>query len=481
MFYFLFTTLLWSQSFFSAGLEAKLQNQDRVDVMVYLEEKADLSLSYLYTQREARIHYVYNQLVETAERSQKDLIQFLEEQKWDYRPFYIENAVLVKNLDRSSLAKLRQLHGIKQVGLNAAAKLSLPDTAKMPSAKILEPRRPLQIIKADKAWQEFGTKGNGIVVAGQDTGFYWQHNAIKTRYRGYSEFGVQHDYHWHDAIHNSSSRRCGSSSASPCDDKDHGTHTMGTMVGDGGSDYQIGVAPEAKWIGCRNMDYGVGSVATYLECFEFFLAPYPYGGDPRKDGKPAMAPHIVNNSWSCPPSEGCTGGEFLQAIQNVQAAGIMVVAAASNDGPSCGTINSPPGYYTDTLISVGAYNRFIDDIAVFSSRGPSTFHQKIGPTITAPGTLVVSSVSAGKDSYTDKSGTSMASPHVVGVIALLWSAAPELIGDIASTREILTLSADPIASKKTCGPYDGSGHPNAAFGYGMVNAYEAIKMALGKD
>ena len=72
--------------------------------------------------------------------------------------------------------------------------------------------------------------------------------------------------------------------------------------GDDGAGNQIGVAPGAKWIGCRNMDQGVGTPATYTECFQFFIAPTDLNG---QNPNPTLRPHVMNNSWGCPPSEGC--------------------------------------------------------------------------------------------------------------------------------------------------------------------------------
>ena len=119
----------------------------------------------------------------------------------------------------------------------------------------------------------------------------------------------------------------------PCDEYGHGTHTMGTMVGDDGGSNQIGMAPGAKWIGCRNMDNGgVGTPASYTECFDWFLAPYPIGGNPSQ-GDPTKAPDVISNSWTCPPGEGCSYDTLITVVNNVRAAGIVVVAAASNSGP----------------------------------------------------------------------------------------------------------------------------------------------------
>ena len=101
----------------------------------------------------------------------------------------------------------------------------------------------------------------------------WTHDALKPHYRGWNGTSADHNYNWWDAIH-SGGGLCGPSSQEPCDDNGRGSHTTGTSIGDDGSGNQIGVAPGAKWIRtCRNMDQGVGTPATYTECFEFFMAP----------------------------------------------------------------------------------------------------------------------------------------------------------------------------------------------------------------
>jgi serine protease AprX len=251
---------------------------------------------------------------------------------------------------------------------------------------------------------------------------------------------------------------------------------MGTILGSEANKI-VGVAPDAKWIGCRNMANGDGSVATYLECFEFFLAPYPAGGNSFTDGRPEYAPHIINNSWACPTSEGCVGGEFLQAIRSLAAAGIATVVAASNDGPSCGTVSSPPAIYAGEVLAVGAYNHYLKDIAFFSSRGPSSWNGLLAPNLIAPGSNIHSAVHSSDSAYDEKSGTSMASPHVAGAVALLWSAKPELIGNVEKTFDILQKTATPMTATENCGRFPGNQIPNAVFGYGMLNVFAAVQAA----
>ena len=211
-----------------------------------------------------------------------------------------------------------------------------------------------------------GFNGQNIVVASADTGQRWTHNALKPHYRGWNGVVADHNYNWHDSIHDSVGNPCGNDSPFPCDDYFHGTHTTGTAIGDDGGSNQIGMAPGAKWIGCRNMDVGIGTPARYIECMEWFLAPYPIG---RRQGDPTKAPDITINSWGCPTSEGCSPNTLQAAVDAQAAAGIMMVVAAGNSGSSCSTVTDPPSLYA-TSYTVGALNTGTDTIASFSSRGP---------------------------------------------------------------------------------------------------------------
>ncbi len=236
----------------------------------------------------------------------------------------------------------------------------------------------------------------------------------------------------------------------------------------------IGVAPEAEWFGCVNLARNLGNPARYLDCMQFMLAPYPQSGDPFKDGDPTRAAHVINNSWGCPPIEGCDANALAPAVNALRAAGIFVVASAGNEGPRCGSVSDPIAIY-DAAFSVGAVDRF-GNIASFSSRGPVTVDGsgRIKPDILAPGVDVLSSLPG--NAYGPNSGTSMAGPHVVGVVALMWSAQPKLIGDIHRTEQILIETARPYTGLQ--GKCSNGGRPNNDAGYGSVDAYAAVKAAL---
>ncbi|NLE45566.1 MAG: S8 family serine peptidase [Chloroflexi bacterium] len=445
------------------------------EFLVVLHEQADVSAAPSISDRTARIRYVVDALRATAGRTQRPLRADLDRAGVTYRAFYVTNMVLVQG-DRRIL---RQISGRPEVArvvdnprvtlLEAAQGTSLVGSSSTDSIAW-----GVTKIGADDVWA-VGFRGEGIVVAGQDTGYDWDHPALVRQYRGFNGVTATHDMHWHDAIHTGGGV-CGSDSPSPCDDGDHGTHTMGTIVGDDGAGHQIGVAPGAQWIGCRNMDRGVGTPATYAECFEFFLAPYPIGGDSFIDGDPAYAPHVINNSWTCPPAEGCDWGSLQAVVESVRAAGIFVVASAGNEGPSCSSVADPPAIY-DAAFTVAATDR-TDAVAPFSSRGPVSVDGsgRHKPDVSAPGVSVYSSVPGGE--YKLKSGTSMAGPHVVGTVALLWSADSRLVGDINRTEALITSTALGLMTAQACGGDGPEDVPNNVYGYGRVDVRAALEGVL---
>ena len=263
---------------------------------------------------------------------------------------------------------------------------------------------------------------------------------------------------------------CGNDSPFPCDDFFHGSHTTGTAIGDDGTGNQIGMAPGAQWIGCRNMDEGNGTPARYIECMEFFLAPYPINCTPN-EGDPTKAPDITINSWGCPASEGCSANTLQAAVEAQAAAGIMMVVAAGNSGSACSTVSDPPGIY-EASYTVGALNTGTDTIAGFSSRGPVTADgsNRIKPDITAPGTNTRSASNSGDNAYTTASGTSMATPHISGAMALLWCALPSLRHQITASRDALNNTTVYIQDAQCGDPTP----PNNVYGWGRIDIAAAV-------
>ena len=216
--------------------------------------------------------------------------------------------------------------------------------------------------------------------------------------------------------------------------------------------------------------------SAFMACFQFFLAPTDRAGN---NPDPSRAPHVINNSWGCPPEEGCTTPNIMQTVvENVRNAGILVVASAGNSGSGCSTVADPPAIYAASY-SVGNLNG--TSVAGTSSRGPVTVDgsNRIKPDISAPGTSVRSSTRNG--AYASFSGTSMAGPHVAGVAALLMSVDPTLKRDPARIEALLSATAvNDITTVQNCGGTASPGTiPNNTFGHGRVDALNAARVGLG--
>jgi subtilisin family serine protease len=288
-----------------------------------------------------------------------------------------------------------------------------------------------------------------MVVANIDSGVQYDHPALVRQYRGNTGSGFDHNGNFYDTT-----RIC---HGIPCDDMAHGTHTMGTMVGNDGTN-QIGVAPGAKWIACKACSAKSGCQGSdLLFCAQWVM-------DPLQNGSGLNQPDVVNNSWG-----GVGGDNWYQSyVQNWRAAGIFPAFSNGNSGPACSTSGSP-GDYPDSFSS-GATD-INDVITAFSSRGPSPFGG-IKPDIAAPGYNVRSSVPPG--SYASYSGTSMASPHTAGTVALMWSASPMYRGQVESTEKALSGTTVALTTSETCGGVAANTSPNNAYGYGRLDALNAV-------
>lgn len=435
---------------------------------------------------------LYARLTQHAITSQAPLRGWLDAHGIPYRAFYIVNMIEVTG-DAALAATLAARPDVARLAGNNAAFAALEQTpvsrpalhgwtivaADEADATAALPWGLVET-NADDVWA-LGFKGAGVVIASQDTGVDWKHEALRDRYRGWNAGGASHTYNWHDAFGLDAYGPCSLSARAgvqePCDDHGHGTHTVGTLTGDGTAVGKgiLGMAPAATWIGCRNMLAGAGTPASYTACFEFFLAPYPQGGNPQTDGRPELAPDIINNSWGCPPSEGCDDPNILrQVVETSRAAGQMVVASAGNFGPGCSTVVDPIGIY-DASFTVGAYAEG-GALAYFSSRGPVSIDDsgRLKPDLVAPGVDVYST--GPNQGYFSNSGTSMAAPHVAGAAALLWSAVPALKGNVALSEQILLQTATPVASD-VCASDGSTSTVNNLFGHGQLNVLAAVQLA----
>jgi len=439
------------------------------EFLVVLKDQADLSPAGKFQYKSEKGAYVYQNLSNIAASTQKPIREILDSSRAEYQSFWVVNMLWVRG-DSVILQNIAQREEVDKIVPNTPIRISLPEATPEPALPhtLDAVEWNIRKINAPAVWA-LGYTGAGIVIGGQDTGFEWDHPALKEQYRGWNGISADHNYNWHDTV-TSGGGICGANTLAPCDDYGHGTHTMGTMVGDDGGINRIGVAPGARWMGCRNMNQGYGTPASYAECYQWFIAPTDLKGT---NPDPSKAPHVINNSWSCPIYEGCIEpGILLTVVQSVRAAGIVTVHSAGNSGSACFTVDEPASIYEESF-TIGATDQK-DIIATFSSRGSVAVDgsYRLKPNVAAPGVSIRSSTL--NDSYGFSSGTSMAAPHVAGLVALLLSANPGLIGQVDRIEEIIETSALPRISAQDCGEVPGNVIPNNTYGWGRVDALTAL-------
>jgi uncharacterized repeat protein (TIGR01451 family) len=430
----------------------QLKGDGKATFLVHLKEKAPLETTPLAgLSSQARRQMVVTTLQSTAQSSQAGLRAYLSQQEAQGRvvshtPYWIFNGLAVTS-DRETLFELATRPEVKLIRADHKRYLEderhrigdngLPFFVPYPLSPASSPVEwNIARIRADLVWNALGIDGSGVVVANMDSGVDWQHPALLTKYRGYSPQGLHvHPGNWFCATNEGYSY--------PGDGHGHGTHTMGTIVGDGG----IGVAPGARWIAAKifhNQGYAYDS---WIHAgFQWLLDP---DGDPATDD----APDVVNNSWG---SDYGADQTFLPDVQALQAADILSVFSAGNVGPYGGTVGSPASFAES--LAIGATDTG-DLIAYFSSRGPSPWGET-KPEVSAPGTNVRSSMPEG--GYAEKQGTSMAAPHVTGLAALLFQAQPGL--SLSAAEQAMTSNAVPL----------GDPIPNNDYGWGRIDAYNAV-------
>ncbi len=425
-----------------ALLEAESAESRYFRVIVHLRERADLEAAAGGALSATDAHSrVVSALQTTATRSQALLRAYLEGAQSSgrvksYTPFWIVNAVTV-HADRDTVFDLAARPEVAAVHLDHYRRWITSETRNLESRPGQYPASGIEWgvarIRADQVWASLHISGTGVVVAGMDTGVDWLHQALQANYRAYNPHGpTNHTYSWHDAT--------GGGALYPVDGHGHGSHTVGTIVGQDG----IGVAPGARWIAVRVLNsQGYGYDSWIHEGFQWLLVP---GGDV------TTAPDVVNCSWGDDNGSLTT---FQPDLQALRAAGIFAVFSSGNDGPGVGTVGSPASL--PEAFAVGATDSD-DEVPSSSSRGPSPWGE-VRPHVAAPGVNVRSSLPGG--AYGTMNGTSMAAPHVSGIAALLRSVSPTL--SITHTAFLITSTAVPL----------GAFLPNNDSGWGRVDAFAA--------
>lgn len=431
------------------------------DVIVYLKEDIHLSGEIAKEQADddnSDANYIEG-LKEAAENSQSRVIDILEEnlengKVIEYTPFFITNAIhVVANLDvLKEIKALPEVSGIYyndniEMELSTISSLSTPNEVKKWNHDELN---------LGRVREELGLDGNGVTIGFIDSGVDWTHPAIKTKWRGYDvETGeTEAKYSWLDLV---------GDSELPTDEYSHGTAIVSIAVaGVGENPNLLGVAPGAKWIAARAFVEKNTTNVNIIKAAEWMLAP---GGDPSK------APDIINNSWG---GESSANPWFRDIIVAWKSVGILPVFAAGNSidvEAKPGSIENPANLLN--TLSVGAVDVDLK-LAKFSKRGPSAFDNTgsiIKPELVAPGNNVRAAIVNG--GYAKMYGTSIATPHISGLAALMKQQNPNATPSIL--EKAMINSAKPLVDEE----YPES--PNMGYGYGLPDAYQAIKSISSKD
>ena len=420
------TSICFSSPLSPAVERAVSLGEREIEILVTFKDSSAMDVLSTSASREEKILA----LQENARSSRQAFIKTFAARTSDIRKFWIFNGVALK-ASAEVIKEMATNEFIKRIELDE--KEQLPPTIMSEGTPRGEWTYGLEMIKVPQLRAQFGLLGDGVTVGVIDTGVDPDHPDLSGKVIGFKDF-----------VNNRSTAY---------DDQGHGTHCCGTIAGGNSSGTNIGVAPNAKLIvGKAFSSSGSAQSSWLLGAMEFMADP---------DGNPATndAPSIVSNSWG--GGSGVT--TYLDATKNWLALGIFPSFAAGNSGPGAATVGTPGGFLES--FAVGATNAS-DGIAYFSSRGPVTWdgQQHIKPDVSAPGHDVYSAKPGG--GYTKMSGTSMACPHVSGVIALIHQASPGIsIDDVRSLLE---------DTSKDLGD---SGKDNT-FGAGRVNALAAMEIAV---
>lgn len=431
----------------------RMTAEGKANVFVKMASDVSLAGAENITDRADRLNYVHDTLLAHANATQKDLLAYLDSQGARYHSFWINNSVYIWDATLDLAREIARRGDVSYIRGERAAYLDMPVVVAENTDSPEAIEWGVSMINANDVWA-LGYTGNGIVVSNVDSGVRWTHDALDNQYRGSNG---NHDYDWWDPQE---------TQLVPTDGLGHGTHTMGTMVGDDGGSNQIGVAPDAQWIaaqGCNSsgycFDFDLTSSAEFIEC------PTDVNGN---NPNCALAPHVVNNSWG----DSFGGDNWYQSYVNAwHAAGIMPVFSAGNNGSSCSSMGSPGDYRN--VVGVGAVD-INQTLAWFSSRGPGDFNRQ-KPDVVAPGDNVRSAYNTSDTAYANLSGTSMAAPHTAGAFALMMDKS------IGSNRDMMlalrnnTVQGLPNPpNPDTCSGKSYTVYPNFHYGYGLIDVLAAI-------
>ena len=448
------------------------QSKDMIRAIITISDKVDIkalkaSLEARRANRQEWHETVVKAFQEKATKSQSDILALLSQMQKqgrvsDYKGMWLGNLIIV-TATREAYNELVARRDVEEIALDYEIKpiKDMPgDNNQLITAGIED---GLRVIHADRVW-EMGFTGEGRLVSHLDSGVDGDHGALSDQWRGNdSRYSEHPEWAWYDPV---------TQTDFPFDALSHGTHTMGSICGaDHESGDTIGVAFGAEWISAGVIDrVSINrTISDALTAFQWIV-------DPDGDASTVWdVPDVCSNSWGLDPGNGYDHCDdtFWEVIDAAEACGIVLLFAAGNSGESgTETIGSPAdrAYSNINAFSVGAVDGWDEDLPVadWSSRGPSYCTEDgsaaIKPEIVAPGVNIRSADNIGN--YLSMSGTSMACPHVAGVVALMREADPNIT--VEEVKQILLDTARDL----------GNAGDDNNYGAGIVDAYEAVRHTL---
>lgn len=451
----------------------KADNQDFIPVTVVMRDRPDLDAIGMLVEglpRNDRSAVVWEELTKLASSTQSELLNFLdlEERKGtvkDIRSIKVINSVAIK-AHPAIIEILSERNDIWMI-VEDEEEHALPPQPDIPINELDEIAWGVSQINAPDVWDD-GYTGEGVLVAVIDTGVRYTHNDLEDHVWDGGEDYPNHGWDFYNNDNN------------PMDDHGHGTHCSGTVCGDGTSGDQTGVAPDATLMCLKVLSSGGnGQPSQVWDAMDFCIEQ---GVD------------VTSISLGWHDESNANRALWRQTYDASLVAGIVSCIAAGNergwwyDPPDVlrtpGDVPSPWRHPDEIeegsrsgVVTVGATNQN-DGYADFSSNGPVTWENVpgyddypynnganaglIAPDIAAPGVDIWSCSNNGDSGYQYMSGTSMATPHMAGVVCLMFSKAPLMMPvEVDSVLQNTAIDLGP------------EGKDND-YGAGRVDAYAAV-------
>ncbi len=437
---------------FTQEVQEKFDEKGYIDVLIQMEDEIYNTEQVLPTDSKDEVvrkrKAIIQNLKKNAEESQKEVLSYLRDGQSTKQVDLLESYYSTNTI--RAIARIDVIEDLDR--FNNIEQISLNDTQETRGSQAAGTAKEWNLNATDvnKTWEAFGTKGEGVTIGFIDSGAFIDHPDLKESFRGYNSETkeITTEGHWEDFVAN---RKM------PVDDLGHGTAITGIAVGGDKNGTSVGVAPGSKWIAARAFSTEFSLNTNLIKAGEWMLAP---------DGDVSKAPDVINNSWGGKSTDEKWFNNLLDAWL---AAGIFPVFAAGNEKGLAGkaSIENPASLLDAFAVGAVDSNKIIGN---FSKRGPSVFDPTatvIKPEVVAPGKFVYTTNKAG--GYSNWTGTSIAAPHVAGVVALMKSVNKNLSN--TQIRRILIETATPLTDA------DFNSTPNMAYGYGLVNAYKAVEKA----